>query len=217
MGENYEPPFTMNEEISETLPKHLQKWKEKKEMNRKRKIVLFVAALMVLCFMGCGKNEENPYGAMVSELGDNDAYALLEMDYKYNVLVTSDMLYDEGNEKQAAIDCNIYYYAGNEVKSLGSIISNGTAYPVTFSKDGIFAASGHHVEKYAVSEKDGTLYLSEAVYEKFDENGNEYYTDQNGEAATEQEYLALTEEYSKSQIVHFAYGASDCVNEFTNC
>jgi hypothetical protein len=150
---------------------------------------------MIMCFTACGNEQkENPYGEIVEKLGDNDAYALLEMNYENNVLVTTDMVYDEGHESQAAVYCTVYYEVNDEAKELGTIMSDGTAYPISFSKDGIYAASGNSVEKYAISEKDGTLYLEKGSY-------------------GEQEYQKLLEEYSTSCIIHFAYGVSDgCYN-----
>lgn len=156
------------------------------------------------------------YGKVVADLDDADAYALLHMEYEHYVLLTSDMVYDEGEEKQSAIGCDVYYVADDGARLIGTILSDGTAYPISFARDGIFAASGHKVEKYAVSQ-DGDLFLQKGIYEQFDEDGNPSYTKvTNGqkETSTEQEYLELAEEYSESRIVHFSYGAKDSVNEF---
>lgn len=185
-------------------------------MNKTKYFFMSALIIMMIFLTACGKQVENPYGTTVAGLGDDDAYAFLVMDYKYNVMLTSDMLYDAGIEKQAAIYCDIYYYTDGEAKNLGTIMSDGTAYPLSFTKDGIFAASGHSIEKYAVSEKDGTLYLEKGVYINYDENGNESYTCiLNGEEteSTEQEFMDMTEEYTSSQVIHFAYGAADCLNE----
>lgn len=185
-------------------------------MNRKKYLIMPTLFMMIICLTACGKKDENPYGLTVGGLDDDDAYAFLVMDYKYNVMVTSDMLYDVGTEKQAAIYCDVYYYLQGEAKNLGTIISSRTAYPISFSKDGIFAASEHSMEKYSISEKDGVLYLEKGVYETFDESGNAYYTCvRNGEEteSTEQDFWDLTEEYASSQVIHFAYGAADCLNE----
>lgn len=180
-----------------------------------QRLIATLALIMTAYLTACGHQAENPYGTIVAALGDNDAYAFLEMDYKYNVMVTSNMLYDAGTEKQAAISCDVYYYVGGETKSLGSIMSDGTAYPISFSNDGLFAASGHSIEKYAISEKNGILFLEKGVYVTFDENGSENYTCVcNGEESesTEQEFMEMTEEYASSQAIHFAYGAADCIN-----
>lgn len=139
----------------------------------------------------------------------------MDMNYKYMVLLTSNLIYDEGSEKQASVYCDIYYPVAGEAKKLGTITSDGTAYPITFSKDAIFVASGHGTEKYAITE-DGILYLEKGVYEQFDEAGNAKYTAViRGKESelTEQEYQR-EDEYDRSQIVHFSYGAEDSVNEY---
>ena len=161
-------------------------------------------------------SENDVYGDIIAGLGDEDTYAFLVINYEYNVLLTSDLVYDEGTEKQAAIDCDVYYPVDGTAKKLGSILSDGTAYPITFTKDGIFAASGHKVEKYGISQE-GNLYLEKGVYEQFDEAGNATYICRTGNQeseVTEQEYQALVNEYTKSQIVHFSYGAEGSVNEY---
>lgn len=182
--------------------------------NKKRTIGLI---LIIMCLTGCGQKQvENPYGNMIVELKDDDAYAFLVMDYEYNVMLTTDKVYDEGTEKQAAVYCDIYYYTDGEAKNLGTIMSDGTAYPVSFSKNGIFVASGHHVEKYTISEKEGILCLEKGVYEEFDKSGNASYSctaDGIEMESTEKEYQEMVNEYAQSQIVHFSYGANGCVNE----
>lgn len=134
----------------------------KNKWNDLRIIILLVCSCCF--FAGCGnKQNNNVYGSILSGLGDNDAYAFLEMDYKNPVLVTTDMLYDEGSENQAALYCNVYYAVGDSVSNLGTIMSEGTAYPLKFTKSGIYAASGHSVEKYVISEKDFSLIIDTGV------------------------------------------------------
>lgn len=162
------------------------------------------------------ESENSMYGEIVAGLGDEEAYAFLSMDYGYDVLLTTDLIYDAGTEQQAAVSCDVYYPVDDEVKKLGSILSDGTAYPLTFTKDGIFAASGHKIEKYGISEE-GTLYLEKGVYEQFDEAGNATYIRMTGDQespSTEAEYQELVNAYGSSQIVHFSYGAAGSVNEY---
>ena len=186
-------------------------------MNHNKKIVITGLLIIVMCFTACGHNkQDNPYGPAMEELGDEDAYAFLDMDYKNYVMVTSDGLYDAGIERQAAIYCTVYYYVKDEAINLGTIMSDGTAYPISFSKDGIFTASGHRIEKYAISEKDGELYLKKGVYVEYDEEGNERYTsvtDGKEAESNEEEYEKMLEEYGGSQAIHFSYGADGCINE----
>lgn len=168
------------------------------------------------CFLTNPESENSTYGDIIAGLGENGTYAFLEMDYNYMVLLTSDLIYDEGAEQQAAVYCDVYYYVDDDTKKIGTIMSDGTAYPITFTTDGIFAASGHKIEKYAISEE-GTLYLEKGVYEQFDEAGNVQYISIIGgqeRESIEQEYLEMVNEYGRSQIVHFTYGAEDSVNEF---
>ncbi|MCI9132788.1 MAG: hypothetical protein HFI31_01175 [Lachnospiraceae bacterium] len=186
-------------------------------MTHKKKIVITGLLIIVICITYCGhKEKENPYGATVAELGDEDAYAFLDMDYKNYVMVTSDGLYDAGVERQAAIYCTVYYYGKDAAINLGTIMSDGTAYPISFSKDGIFAASGHRIEKYAISEKEGELYLKKGVYVEYDEDGNEHYTsmiDGKEAESNAEEYEKMLEEYDGSQVIHFSYGADGYINE----
>lgn len=186
-------------------------------MCNKRKMVIAGLTAIAMCLASCGqKQKENPYGPVVEKLGDEEAYAFLDMDYENYVMVTSDGVYDTGAEKQAAVYCTVYYYGKDESVELGTIMSDGTAYPISFSKDGIFAASGHGIEKYAISEKDNELYLKKAVYIEYDKNGNESYTavtDGEEGGSNEEEYEKITEEYKESQVIHFSYGADGCVNE----
>lgn len=161
-------------------------------------------------------SENSIYGEIVAGLGDEEAYAFLRMGYGYDVLLASDLVYDTGTEQQAAASCDVYYPVNGEAKRLGTIQSEGTAYPITFTKDGIFAASGHKIEQYEISEE-GTLYLEKSVYEQFDEAGNATYTSMTGNQenpSTEAEYQELVDAYGSSQIVHFSYGATGSVNEY---
>lgn len=186
-------------------------------MGNNRRITTLGLLLIMICLAACGQKQmENPYGTVVARLEDNTAYAFLEMDYQYNVMVTSDGIYDEGTENQAAICCDVYYYTGDEVKELGTIMSDGTAYPVSFLRDGIFVVSGHGVEKYVISEKEGILSLEKGIYEKFDSSGNVSYTSiVNGieRELTESEYQEILDEYAASQVVHFSYGSNESINE----
>lgn len=187
--------------------------------NRWSVLRIIILSVCLCCFSaGCGNKQNNEvYGSILSGLGDNDAYAFLDMDYKNNVLVTTDMPYDEGAENQAAIYCNVYYAIGDSAGNPGTIMSGGTAYPLKFTKSGIYTASGHSVEKYMISEKDFSLILDIGVYEIFDESGKvTYKSEKNGveKDITESEYQKMLEEYGSAQIIHFSYGADGSMNEY---
>ena len=112
---------------------------------------------------------------------------------------------------QAALNCDVYYLIDKEVKNIGTIESMGTAYPIAYDETGIYAASGHDMQRFEI-EKSGSLRLAEGIYEQFDESGNAAYTMKKGEETdviTEEEYYAAFEKYSNATIVNFSYGASD--------
>ena len=63
-------------------------------MCNKKKTVITGLMVIVMCLGACGhKQKENPYGPLVEKLGDEEAYAFLDMDYKNYVMVTSDGVY----------------------------------------------------------------------------------------------------------------------------
>lgn len=87
----------------------------------------------------------------------------------------------------------------------------GTAYPVSYDETGIYAASGHGMQRFEV-EKSGTLKLAEGIYEQFDEDGDAAYTmetEDETKTISEEEYYAAFEKYSNAAVVGFSYGASD--------
>jgi hypothetical protein len=179
-----------------------------------------IACALLVLLGGCGTSSESKVTyPVISELGDDELYAFVEIGLKEPVLLTTSASYEDGNEKQASVFCDVYYAEKGEAGEVGSIESDGTAYPLRFSPDGIYAAGGHRMELYSVDEKENTLVLAEGFYETFDENGDAAYTHVSGskeEEISEEEYLTLTSEaLQKSQIIHFAYGASDgCWNEY---
>ncbi len=188
-------------------------------MSSKKRLIIVGIISLSICFMGCGRkpvDNAEAYGNIIAGLEDEEAYAFLVMNTDHHVLVTSDLVYDTGTEKQASIECDVYYYSSGGAENQGSIAGGGTAYPLTFSESAIYTASNHSVEKYAVSDKDGLLHLECGIYENFDEAGNASYTSVKGEeetVSTEEEYLKLMNEYAESQIIHFSYGASGSLNE----
>ncbi|SCZ76261.1 helix-turn-helix transcriptional regulator [Pseudobutyrivibrio xylanivorans] len=129
------------------------------------------------------------YGEVIEKLSDDDAYAYLEMDYPEDVFLTSSWVYEDTTDSCAGMKCNVYYYYDGEVKSLGCIESNGTGYPISFSKDGLFAGGNDGIRKYII--KEGALV-------ELSEDDFDY------------------KEYEKSQTVLFAYGAADCSNILMN-
>ena len=188
-----------------------------KKMERKtgisvKKIICRAAALAaVLCLTACGKKKEsNVYGPTIAGLEDEELFALVEIGADSPVLLVTDQYYDDG-VNQASIFCNVYYAGDGEVRKLGTIESLGTAYPVSYDDSGLYAGSGHGMQRFVIDDETDTLVLEEELAETFDSDGNASYTRTlRGETKmiTEEEYLAEMEKYADTVTVHFVYGAT---------
>lgn len=177
-------------------------------------MILWIAASITAIFLsGCGKQDKSEmYGAAIAALGDDERFAIVETNAKNPVLLVTTLVYDDGQGNQAALFCDVYYRAGEEVQKIGSIESMGTAYPIAYDKSGIYAASGHTLWRFEIDDKNGSLKCGEGFYETFDKEGEASYTREANnemEAIAEEDYLSAWEAYGKAEIVYFAYGASD--------
>lgn len=184
---------------------------------------LAVCVLAAVGFMKMeGQNGEDLYGAIIAGLGDDEQFALLEFDEGQQVLLTSDLTYDDGNGHNAALYCNACICVDKKAYyALGSIESMGTAYPVSYGTGRLYAASGHSVTVYTFDTVN-RQWVTTQYEEVFDENGTpSYYRITNGtlanqhigtrakETVSEADFLAVMEEYGKAEVVSFGYGADN--------
>lgn len=192
-------------------------------MGKIKKIVLcLIVCVSVFSLSACGtksKSEElaAAYGETIGGLEDDELFAIIDTNAVSLVLLVTSQVYDDGMGNQAAMKCDVYYLVDKEVKNVGTIESMGTAYPISYDEAGIYAASGHSMQRFEI-EKSGEMKLAEGVYEQFDENGNAAYTIEKGdktEEITEEEYYKAFEKYSNATVVSFAYGASDAQRDTT--
>ena len=192
--------------------------RKKKEM-KKQYLVGFAALVLVLTvcaalFAKAGKNEEdneNLYGDIIAELGDDEQFSLRDIGEKNDVLFTTDMTYDDGNGHNAAINCDVYYALEGEVYPLGSIESMGTAWPVSYGEKCIYTASLHSLVVYRFDQKKKQWTVS-WYEERFDENGDasyQYIEDGEVKTISEKEYLDAWKLMEKGTVINFGYGASD--------
>lgn len=184
---------------------------------RMLKRIISCLAVCALAVSLCACGEENKsdaysalYGETIAGLQDDELFAIVEIGAASPVLLVTDAVYDDGNGNQAAIFCDVYYNAGEGAEKIGTIESFGTAYPIAYDKTGIYAVSGHSLQRFTVGDG-GELKSAEGVWEQFDENGNTVYTvekDGRTEEGTEEAFLAAFKEYAQAVVVSFAYGAS---------
>lgn len=190
-------------------------------MGKIKKFVSFlIICASVFSLFACGAESESKdiaaiYGETVSELEDNELFAIIDTNAASPVLLVTSQVYNDGMGNQAALKCDVYYLVDKEVKKIGTIESMGTAYPISYDKTGIYSASGYDMHRFEI-EKSGVMKLAEGVYEQFDENGNVTYTIKKGdksEEITDEEYYTAFEKYSNAIVVSFAYGASDTTSK----
>lgn len=184
-------------------------------MYKTKKFISYIAlCVLIFSLCACGeKGSDNAaiYGETVGGLEDNELFAIIDTNASLPVLLVTSQVYNDGLGNQAALNCDVYYLIDKEVKNIGTIESMGTAYPIAYDETGIYAASGHDMQRFEI-EKSGSIRLAEAIYEQFDESGNAAYTMKKGDETkviTEEEYYAAFEKYSNATIVNFSYGASD--------
>ena len=131
--------------------------------------------LFFMCMWRKGSENAAIYGETVGGLEDNELLQLLIQMLLYLFYLLPPQVYNDGLGNQAALNCDVYYLIDKEVKNIGTIESMGTAYPIAYDETGIYAASGHDMQRFEI-EKSGSLRLAEGIYEQFDESGNAAYT-----------------------------------------
>lgn len=189
-------------------------WRIRVKDNYNKRIILsiLIGALTVLA-AACGKTNKNEvYGPTIADLEDEELFTIIETNAKSPILLVTDQVCDDGiGNNHAAIYCDIYYVTDGEVKNIGTVESFGTAYPISYDKSGIYVGSGHEARRFEINELEGSLKLTEGVYETFDANESAAYTRETGEhteTITAEEYLSVIETYGKATVVNFGYGAS---------
>ena len=98
------------------------------------------------------KGSENAaiYGETVGGLEDNELFAIIDTNASLPVLLVTSQVYNDGLGNQAALNCDVYYLIDKEVKNIGTIESMGTAYPIAYDETGIYAASGHDMQRFEI-------------------------------------------------------------------
>ncbi len=180
----------------------------------KKRIITVLLVLLAVGLFGCGVKEDSTYDSyeqIISELSEEQAYLYYQFEgMKNQVLVVADGTYDNGDGVLAAIGCCFYMTREDgRIIEIGSISSNGTAYPIAASNAYIFACGNHSAAKYGISEADQSIVLEESATEEFDEKGAVTYTYFTKETKEKQvveddsKLQALYQEYSDATILDF--------------
>ena len=160
------------------------------------------------------KSAENEllYGNTIAALDDQTQFALVDIGLEHAVLFTTEQSYTYDTGVQAALDCHVYYLIDGSVKDLGSVESEGTAYPVSYGQGCIYTAGNHSVSKYVIDEMTYQLICEQKDEVSYDADGNVSYIRSypgmdKEKSSTEKAYNEAMEAYSQAVPVSFSYGA----------
>ena len=160
------------------------------------------------------KSAENEllYGNTIAALDDQTQFALVDIGLEHDVLFVTEQSYTYDTGIEAALDCHVYYVIDGSVKDLGSVESEGTAYPVSYGQGCIYTAGNHSVSKYVIDEMTYQLICEQKDEVSYDADGNvSYIRSYQGmdkeKSSTEKAYNEAMEAYSQAVPVSFSYGA----------
>ena len=162
------------------------------------------------------KSAENAslYGNTIAGLDDQTQFALVDIGLEHTVLFTTEQSYTYDAGVQAALDCHVYYVVDGSVKDLGSVESEGTAYPVSYGQGCIYTAGNHSVSKYVIDETTYQLICEQKDEVSYDADGNASYIRSypwmdKEKSSTEKTYNEAMEAYHEAVPISFSYGASE--------
>lgn len=160
------------------------------------------------------KSAENEllYGNTIAALDDQTQFALVDIGLEHDVLFVTEQSYTYDTGIEAALYCQVYYSIDGSVKDLGSVESEGTAYPVSYGQGCIYTAGNHSVSKYVIDEMTYQLICEQKDEVSYDAEGNVSYIRSypgmdKEKSSTEKAYNEAMEAYSQAVPVSFSYGA----------
>lgn len=158
------------------------------------------------------KSAENAslYGNTIAGLNDQTQIALVDIGLEHDVLLVTEQSYTYDTGIEAALYCQVYYSIDGSVKDLGSVESEGTAYPVSYGQGCIYTAGNHSVSKYVIDETTYQLICEQKDEVSYDAEGNASYIRTlpgKEKSSTEADYDQAMEIYHEAEPVSFSYGA----------
>lgn len=142
--------------------------------------------------------------------GEEYYYSFIQLaGYDYPILLLSNAVYTDNHEHKVAMGTDIYYPVNNQITRFGSIGSDGTAYPISADKSGIFTAGGHNVAKYNLDNKNGKLkliYKYEMFFYVIGEAVKEItieFTDDENKIVNDEDFIKANKEYGNANRIYF--------------
>lgn len=162
------------------------------------------------------KSAENEllYGNTIAALDDQTQFALVDIGLEHTVLFTTEQSYTYDTGVQVTLDCHVYYVIDGSVKDLGSVESEGTAYPVSYGQGCIYTAGNHSVSKYVIDEMTYQIICEQKDEVSYDADGNVFYIRSypgmdKEKSSTEKAFNEAMEAYHEAVPISFSYGAAE--------
>ena len=160
------------------------------------------------------KSAENEllYGNTIAALDDQTQFALVDIGLEHDVLLVTEQSYTYDTGIEAALYCQVYYSIDGSVKDLGSVESEGTAYPVSYGQGCIYTAGNHSVSKYVIDETTYQLICEQKDEVSYDADGTasnirSYPGMDKEKSSTEKAFNEAMEAYHEAVPISFSYGA----------
>lgn len=143
-----------------------------------KRIKTVILIIGMISIVGCGeKVQKTVYDTILASLSAEQSHAYVEISgSELPVLLVTGETYKLDNNIEAGIYCDVYYAWDENVEKLGRIESMGTAYPIKYKDEAIYAGGPQFVASYALNFEKQQLELVEYAEESFDEYGNSTYT-----------------------------------------
>ena len=115
------------------------------------------------------------YDEVISKLSKDQWYTFADISKDYDILLVTDGTYDNLDGNMAAIDATLYGLdSEGKVVELGTVESNGTAYPLAVYDQCLMFGGNHHMGMIFV--ENGNVITKLDASETFDEEGNATYS-----------------------------------------
>ncbi len=145
-----------------------------------------------------------PYIYFIPEAYWAGIEGLADGEHAYPIILATEDVYDNGDGTMASMIADLYVLTEEGLIKLGEISSGGTAYPLSYSKAGIFMNSGHTGSRCTINTKTWELEIAESVAVSYDENGTDTFTYSLGDKtqeSNEEEFLAFFDKYMPESVV----------------
>ena len=181
-----------------------------------KKTVLWIIAVILVggiaaaaCFWMVTQKKD-PYDEIIAGLKTGQAYAFADISTEHEALLVTDGVFENGDGTMAAIDATIYGYdAEGKIIEYGTVMSEGTAYPLAVKEGYLYFGGNHHMGKEYLDESISSVMTKEDATEVFDADAKAtyYYFSLDdkfeGEVKDDSHLLSLFEEYGEAKAVGF--------------